>query len=176
MRDCDVILLKGKSLFAKVIKPWTYSQYSHAGLILTAQIGGIESRCVIEALEPNGVRMYPLWRYLNDCRKDNIGIDLFPVNVPLDHDAVARFAFSTLGARYVTPWQFVESFGNIYRWVKGKLGGNTERNLNPDRFFCSEWVMDALEAGGLTLTRPAYRTAPGFISGLPCFREKEALV
>ena len=65
----DVFLFEGTSFFGRWIKLHTRSRFSHVGISLWIKVDGLRRLCVIEALEPWGVRLYPMDHYLGICRK-----------------------------------------------------------------------------------------------------------
>lgn len=179
IQNGDVFLFEGRSWFARLIKARTRSIYSHAGCALWIGINGTKTLCVLEALEPHGVRLYPMDRYVAECAAKGVRVHWFELdpcgseNVNRDH--VAAYVFKQLGKRYVSPWQFFVSWGWLTRWLRRLLGKGVE-NLDPERFFCSELVAAALRAGGYRPdpdedVQPA-ATDPGSVSMFPCLQRR----
>ena len=177
VRDGDVLAFRGTRLFSKIIKLWTRSRVSHVGVACWMH-GRLT---VVEALEGVGVRVFPLSRYIEQgcwvawyemLQGERDRID----HGPLDRKAVVSFALSKWGLRYASPWQFLRSWGWLSHWAAGRRG--LPADTNPDRFFCSELVLDALREGGYQgegYDNPAAETSPADVIELPCLRRRGRL-
>jgi hypothetical protein len=177
IRDGDVLAFRGTRLFSKIIKLWTRSRVSHVGVACWMH-GRLT---VVEALEGVGVRVFPLSRYIEQrCRVD--WYELLQAerdtirHGPLDRSSVVAFSLSKWGLRYASPWQFLRSWGWLSRWAAVHHG--VPDDTNPDRFFCSELVLDALRSGGYRgegYDKPAAKTTPADVIELPCLRRRGRL-
>lgn len=178
----DVLLFRGKgSFWSWLIKLVTRSRYSHAGLALRIRVGDSERLCVLEAFEGVGVRVLPLEFVL---RNRPSSIDWFPLRcsdcVVSDarRELVAGYLLEKWGCRYASPWQFVRSFSYTGRLIRRCLGLTTD--TDPERFFCSEVVADALKFGGFCESdfseREAAELSPGDISEFTCLQREGTLV
>jgi hypothetical protein len=169
----DVLLFEGRSWFARAIKLRTRSKFSHAGIALWIQTGGTRRLFICEAMEPWGVRLHPLGRYLEECTRRGEVVHLYQLDRTVDRDKVAGYAVEQAGKRYASVWQFLVSWGRVtgfFRWLFGKKVCDT----NPDRFFCSELVAAALRAGGYVPAPEADMlpavTDPGSLALFPCLQ------
>jgi hypothetical protein len=166
--DGDVLLFQGTAAFSRLIRCVTRSRYSHVGLACWLTKGERSRLCVIEALEPYGVRVYPMARYLAESNRHGVVVDWYRVtDWSIDRRQVVQYALDQWGARYVSPWQLALSFGRLTRWVRGLLGQDNSRNADHDRFFCSELVLDAFERGGFASELAPVLESPGDIATLP---------
>ena len=177
IQDGDVLAFRGTRLFSRLIKLWTRSRVSHVGVACWMH-GRLT---VIEALEPGGVRVYPLSRYVSRGHD----VDWYQVNQPttdvlshgaLDRQKIVSFALSKWGLRYASPWQFFRSWGWLSRKIAERRG--LPADTNPERFFCSELALDALRAGGyqgVGYDKPSAETSPADVIELPCVRRRGRL-
>jgi hypothetical protein len=181
IRDGDLILVRGRSVRAWLIRAWTQSRFSHCGIAVWVVIRGVGRLCVLEAVEGRGVHLQPLSTVL---RRDG-EFDWFPLwdeservthaataLSRIDRANVTAFGLAQWGKRYASCWQFVRSFSIASRWLFDWLG--LEVDTDRERFFCSEFVMGAVEAGGYRPSRdcdPA-EMSPGDIAELGCFYRK----
>ena len=169
IRDGDVLAFRGTRLFSRLIKFWTQSRVSHVGIACWMH----KRLTVIEALEPGGVRVYPMSRYVSrGCRVDWYHL----VSPDLNRQQIVAFALSKWGLRYASPWQFFRSWGWLSRWWANRRG--LAADTNDARFFCSELVLDALRTGGYKgegYDKPASQTSPGDVIELPCLHRRGSL-
>lgn len=155
VRPGDVILLrKSHSFFGRLIRLWTHSPYSHAMIAVKLRAGTTERLCALESLEPEGVRLYPLDRYVRENT-----LDLFALRPGLGNVGVTDFALAHLGERYASSWQFVRSFGLLHRlWQR--LTGRHLPDADARREFCSELAAKWLETRGCVLAKRPWETSP----------------
>ena len=177
IRDGDVLAFRGNRLFSRLIKLWTSSRVSHVGLACWMH-GRLT---VVEALEPGGVRVYPLSRYIQRGHD----VDWYAMDQPtddvldhgsIDRDCVVAFALSKWGLRYASPWQFLRSWGFVSRWVAKKRG--LAADTNTERFFCSELALAAFREGGYRgegFDKSPAETSPADVIELPCLRRRGRL-
>lgn len=164
VRDGDVLLFrKSRSAFGRFIRLFTAAAESHAALAVWASVAGVRQPCALESIEPGGVRLYPLARYVHE-----ITIDRY---LPRDGHGwlAAAFGFRQLGQPYVGPRQFLISFGAFTRRVR-KLLGREPANLDPRRWFCSELVAAALSAAGYRLPKTPWELVPADLAKLECLK------
>lgn len=173
LRSGDVLLVEGRSLFALGIKLRTRSRFSHAGIVLRIAVGGAERLCILESLEPWGVRLYPLDRYLERCSRKGECVHWYALEEGVDRQQVAAYALAQWGKRYASVWQFLVSWGRITGFAR-RLLGLKPADTNAERFFCSELVASALRAGGYRPDDdlPEAATDPGAIALYGCLRRR----
>lgn len=166
-RGIDIVAFSGTRVWSRVIRLRSQSQYSHVGII--CEINGDD--WVIEALERKGVRLVPLrvWYQWNgdvtEFRLKSKSNDA--------RQQLIDFAANRVGQEYASPWQFVRSFGFATRWLCRKIG--VRKDLESDRWFCSELVAAALHHAGFWLgvdSVPSEMT-PGDVCNLPCLERIE---
>lgn len=178
IRNGDILLFEGRSLFARLIKLRTRSPFSHAGVALRIAADGTERLCILEALEPWGVRLYPLDRYLEQCHRRGERVHWYSLEAGINRDKVAGFTLSQWGKRYASVWQFLVSWGRCTGLVRRLLGW-TSTDTNTERFFCSELVAGALNAGGYQADAeddlPPAATHPGAVALFRCLRRQGVL-
>ncbi len=159
----DILLFrKSPTLFGRLIRWWTGSPYSHAALVLNV----LGRKLVIESLEPRGVRAYPLDKYLAQEKADGGIMDWYIADESLDRQKMAQFCLDRLGDKYSAPVQFLWSFLPLGRRMRRLYP--LPADLNPSRYFCSELVAGALEAGGYRPGPDPVLVTPGDVSHLPC--------
>ena len=174
----DVLLFrKSPSLFGRLIRWYSQSPYSHVGIALKIQINGHFRLAIIESLEPQGVRVFPLDFYLAQEKKSGAIIDWYQVTDPtVNREKIADYALAQWGKRYSSPLQFLWSFG----WLSNRLRKRycLPADVNPDRYFCSELVSSALEYAGYVpekeFTDPV-QTSPGQVALFPCLHRVGSL-
>jgi hypothetical protein len=193
----DVFLFQGSSIFGRLVKLRTLSRYSHAGIALRVKADGCTRVCVLEALEPHGVRMFPLDQYLEG--KDRV--DWFAITedyvympqVPLvgepgtdpeirlpddgriNREKMAAYALKQWGRRYA--WrQLFWSFSITGRFLRYLFRWNlTQREKG--KFFCSELVAHALAHAGYRTEDglTPIQTTPEDVSRYPCLQRRGEL-
>src|SRR5262245_6218186 len=171
IRTGDVLLFRGTGLCAWLIKVRTRSVYSHAGIALRIQANGTEKLAVLEALEPLGVRLYPLEQYLKRGER----IDWYQLNDPaIVREEVAAYALRQWGKPYAlrTLWW---SFSRL-AWVLRKLLHGRPAT-DPERFFCSQLVADALKHAGFRADEDVIpiETDPGAVGRFVCLQRRGEL-
>ena len=164
-QDGDLLAFRGRGLFSTAIKLKTFSRVTHVGLTVYFR-GRI---CVLEAREGRGVRLVPLDHYLGDC---NVRVQWHPLlseKYRINRQVAIEWAVGQLGKRYASPWQLVRSWGLLSAPLCDYFG--LPIDTNPQRFFCSEFVLDFVRAGGYLENghRVAARTSPGDVLELDCF-------
>jgi hypothetical protein len=176
VKSGDVLLFEGTRWYSWLIKLWTLARFSHAAMVMKIAGPSGELKFVCEALEPNGVRLYPLDRLLEECAKDGTRVHWYTLAYEDDVDRfkMVDYALRQLGKRYVSLFQMVCSFGRLTRLIQRKLGYHHALELDADRFFCSEFVASALLAGGFKPDSEAdflpVTTDPGSIAEMTCLR------
>ena len=118
---------KGISLISKIIRFQTRSLYSHSALEL-------DDGRVIEAWHKGGVRLLESW---DEGHTKGTEIDVYKLPSMLNTREAEKFLFSQLGEPY--------DFSSVFRFVS--------HTPAPDngKWFCSELVLSAVLAGGVTL-------------------------
>lgn len=144
----DVLLFEGRAWYSRLVKRWTKSRFSHAGLALWVNIGTSRKLAVVEAQDWAGVRIYPLERRLMDAKKTGEKIHWYALTDPVvNRQRAGEMAVSWWGARYATWTQFLFSFARwtrpVWKWL-----GWWGRDTDPDRWFCSELVASSLFFAG----------------------------
>lgn len=163
----DLLFLRGTSIWSRAIRLRSESPFSHVGLAIRMQ-PPFDGLCVIESLEPYGVRLVPfsVWESWQ------APIDVYaPVEVNREH--VLDEAASHLGCRYASPLQFLRSWGLLTRRLARRFGWSADTDSR--RFFCSELVATALRAGGARLHAAPAAMTPGDVALLSCVRHKGRL-
>jgi hypothetical protein len=170
--DGDVIAFKRSGFWSAAIRWRTRSKISHVGFALW--IG--EHLCVLEAQEGRGVQIVPMSAYRADTLVEAFWyglagarpLHLGPAAAGIDRKKLIDHAMEHLGCRYVSFWQFLRSWGVLTERLCDYFG--IAKDLDPQRFFCSEFVLSSLRAAGYRGNPeddPA-RTSPGEICQLSC--------
>lgn len=171
IRTGDVLLFRGRSLFAWLIKLRTRSVYSHAGFAVRVRANCYERVCVLEALEPHGVRLYPLDSYVLAGDK----IDWYQLtDASLNHESVASYALQKLGMRY--SWRSLWWSFSRLAWLLKKVC-RWKSAPDPARFFCSELVADSLRHAGFDADEDLVpiETDPGAVARFTCLHRRGSL-
>ena len=182
VKDClltgDVLLFRqSPTLFGRLIRWYSQSPYSHAGIVLRIKVNGHDRVAVLESLEPWGVRIFPLERYLAQEKSCGAIIDWYQVVDPaVNREKIAAYALDQWGKRYSSPWQFIWSFGRLFTKIRERY--ELPANVNPGRYFCSQLVAAALEHAGYVPEREwadSADTTPGEVSLFPCLHRRGVL-
>lgn len=120
----DVLVWSGSSVFSKIIKWWTKSEYTHVGFSWKAN-GRL---FVIESMDGKGVRIFPLSR--------KIPFSWIKTNV-FWTDEIAELTFKHLGDKY--SWMGC---------VRAGLGIQTKKDK---RWQCAEFAAYILRKAGLKI-------------------------
>lgn len=174
----DVFAFRGTALHSRLIQLWTRSVYSHVGFALWVKADGVSRLCILEALEPIGVRLHPMEVYLDQCNRQGVGVDWYTISDPtVNRDKIAAFALSKWGKRYASPFQFVRSFFAIGKVLRRWFG--LPANRDAERFFCSQLCAEALRYAGChpdtVLPQEPALTDPGAITQYPCLQRKGSI-
>lgn len=150
-----VALYKGISPLSRMIRFRTWSEYSHASLYVPRS-GEFESWI------PNGVRnVSPI----GSGHTPGTQVDLFAVTVtPSQEGKILHFLQEQVGKKY------------DYRGVLGFLS-RRDRAQNQDRWFCSELVFAACQAGGIDLLAriQPHRVSPDMLALSPLLEHKSSI-
>lgn len=177
IQDGDFLLFRGDRCFSRVIQVWTRSVYSHVGVALWLEAGGVRRLCCIEALEGRGVQILPMSRVLaRDGAVDWFSVVAAPEGRVLDRGKLVSYALSAWGSRYASPWQFIRSFSWLTRRLMNWLG--KPMDTDPDRFHCVEMIMRAVRHAGWEDSDPRdpAEMSPGDAALLPCLQRRGTLV
>lgn len=124
-----ILAYRGVGIISKAIQFQTRSPYSHVAI-------EIAEHRIYEAWHVGGVRQL---RYAIDGHDESTRIDIYRLDPALDCDVdkVEMFLLQQTGKRY--------DFKSVARFL-------TRRKVRKDdRWFCSELVLAALQAGGVNL-------------------------
>ena len=155
------------SFFSQLISLWTRSRISHVGIAIRFY-GRL---CVIEALEGRGVRVFPVSNLLREGRK----IYWYQIRIPrsLRRFEMCQYGLSHWGERYASPWQFIRSFSVLTKWICDRL--KIKRDTNEERFFCSEFVVNCLQAIDIDVDADPAEMSPADVIELPCLLQRGIL-
>jgi len=160
-KGIDIVAYVGNRVFSRVIQWRSGSKFSHVGMV--CECDGVEY--VLESLEGKGVRLVPLTHWLTWPGKI-VGWKLDPNIVgDVDRQNMVDWCVARLGCEYASPKQFLRSFGYSSRWLMRLL--HLRIDLEFDRFFCSEYLSQAMESVGLVLPKYGSEMTPGDVTKLP---------
>ena len=171
--DGDIFAFEGTAFHSRLIQYWTRSVYSHIGLAVWVEMGGVRQLCILEAMEGAGVRLQPAAEYLRLCEREGCRVDWYAIVDPvIDRAKVVNYARSRWSLRYVSFYQFLVSFGWLIPKIRKLLGKPVE--LHQDRDFCSKLAAAALLEGGYQpingeAVNPVF-TDPGALTRFACLR------
>lgn len=159
----DVLTFRGKWFSSKLIRWWTKQNVSHVGFALWLRFGEeTEDRlCILESMEPGGIRILPLSIVFN-----NYGIMYWQKLIGLDGHEVIGWALQQWGKPYASWLQFLSIISPRIRKLREKLG--FAEKVGEERFHCSELVTRALEFGGYEHNKEPAFTTPGDVQIFPC--------
>lgn len=135
IQDGDIVLFKGKSLLSRLIRWFTRSEYTHAGIAVWWR----DRLMLLEAVD-KGVWAVPLsWRLATYQGTAHLLTPdehaLRENNLTLDRARLVASAQSELGKEYAT-WLLVRIARKIvFRWK-----GGADPWKPPQRFVCSQYV------------------------------------
>lgn len=141
-----IALYKGRSWFSRIIRWFTWSQYSHAAWIC-------RDGTILEAVAGRGVIRSSS---LSDAHTPLTEVDVFKLNITEEQaQAVEAFMTRQLGKRY----DWLGILGLVLR----------RRTENQGAWFCSELVTNALNAAGIypLLRVPCCKIFPGLLALSP---------
>ncbi len=160
LKNCDILLCKGKTFSSWLIQFGTSSKYSHVAVVIDPKINlAVEANIGHQA----GVRAVDL-RKLNEN-----SVDVFRVksNLPFNAEKAISFLVAKLGAGFdwlgVT-WLGVLKVASLFTAFKFKPHNEFQRQKD---YFCSELCYEAFKEGGLDIVPQigeAEITSPGDIS------------
>jgi len=150
-------LYRGISLKSRVIRRWTWGEYSHASWI--------------EGTPEQPGEVYEAWT--GGCRhlpNHHVGhrpgtvIDLFDVELTwAEHEELIR--------------DFVQDLGKPYDYWALVGFVTHRRSEDPTKWICSEWVFARLKGVGVTLQRmPAWKVSPAMLAYSPLVTPAGTLV
>lgn len=157
----DFFFIQGNSWYARLIRWNTASRFTHVGIAVWISFGKDDRKrlCIFEAINGQGVRLYPMDRYLGLCKKAREKVFWYRTDSSINREAIVAFVSLHWGKRYATTWQMVYSFGWGTQIFK-KIFGWSDKDLNKDGFFCSELGAGALLFAGVKTKLPASQS-PG---------------
>jgi hypothetical protein len=150
----DLLLCQGQSIFARLIRHATGSDWSHVGCVL--RVDTIERLLVFESVESIGVRAVPLSQYISNYNGTGEGYKgrvflarhaaFSPEMVPA-FTAFSQRALDLLGSAYDT-----KSILQIAARVLAVDVGYQPRAIGSNAtFICSEYCWEIYKAFGITL-------------------------
>lgn len=179
IRTGDLFLFRGRSLFSWLIRRYTYSVYSHAGVAIWVKADGEQRLCVLEAMEGSGVRLYPMDLYVKQCVKQGVIVCWYAIaaDAGVNREKVAAFALKGWGTPYASLWSLLWLFGllpRLFRFIFGLGVGYNDKGT-----FCSRYCAQALAYGGCVFgvgdpATPDLAT-PGDLVNLPCLVNRGVL-
>lgn len=168
IQDGDVIAFHRRGFWSAMIRCWTSSRISHVGFALW--IGS--HLCVLEAQEGRGVQIVSMSSYRADTNVRAFWYRLRTESYPtLKRGDLVDEALGHLGCRYASPWQFLRSWGLVTEPLCDFFG--LSKDLDPQRFFCSEFILGRLRARGYK-DNPEFdapRASPGDVIELDCLED-----
>lgn len=162
--DGDVLAFHRRGFWGAAIRLRTSARVSHVGF--AARFRG--RLCVVEAQEGRGVQVVPFTSYQADVNIEAFWYRLRAEQFGVSRTAVIDLALSHWGCRYSSPLQFVRSWGLVSEPLCDCLG--ICKDLDPQRFFCSEFVLSSLRGAGYC-GNPEFepiRSSPGDVIELDC--------
>lgn len=153
----DILGFRGRGFLSSVVQWRTSSPYSHVEVAVWI----VDRLCTFGAVHGRGVYPVPLSRKLRDYSGSVEWWEL----VDMNRLKMKSYCLSpdVWGAGYSSTLQFVRNF------VTGRIWDQ------PDRQFCSELAAKALQAGGVSLAKPAAMYTPADINRLKVFGQRWAL-
>ena len=139
----DVLLYQGTSVFSSLVRWWTDSPYSHAGL--AAWWG---DRLFIVQSILNGIQLTPLSRAVDKYDGQVEWWSVRPEHASaLDRAELLDRALLDLGK----PYSVAGLFRLMVRSIRRKLRGGVDPKESPTAMFCSEYVSLCHRRGGIDL-------------------------
>ncbi|NIM16677.1 MAG: hypothetical protein GTO45_39770 [Candidatus Aminicenantes bacterium] len=142
IKNGDILMYKGRKLFSKIIRLFTHSEYSHAGIAVWWN----QRLMVLEAVG-KGVVVTPLSRNICHYKGD---VELFTYDGEISDDkrrVMVITAQKELGKSYAK-WKLIW-FG-IKLFLKLKMDV-PDKSSPISRFFCSQYVSMIYESNGIDL-------------------------
>jgi hypothetical protein len=143
IKDCDILLYRGKSFLSKIIRLLTKSEYSHAGIAVWWN----DRLMVLEAVE-KGVVLTPMSKNLK-YYKGTVYWFTSKKSIPQTKRLnMIRFAQQELGKKY-SKWKLIV-FG--YKILFGKDRDKKDEFRNANSLVCSHYVAQIYNYAGIDLT------------------------
>lgn len=164
VKDGDVITFAGNWWMSRAIRFFTGQPVSHVGFAMWLRFGyETEDRlCVLESLEPGGIRVVPMVLAMNDSTH------VYWQRARQDHvrpGEALGWAIQQWGGKYASWFQFLSFISPRFRWFRSWFFKNPKIGHG---YHCSELVATALEFGGWKPTKPPCLTTPGDIWMFSC--------
>jgi hypothetical protein len=163
IKDGDIVLFRGKSLLSRIIYLFTRSPYSHAGIVAWWD----QRLMVLEAVGAGVIAS----RLSIVVKKYDGNAELWTANADdIDRAEIVAAAKVMLGKRY-SKWKLL---GNLRVVLFGpRQGDETDPDIPPEEYVCSEYVSRAWRAGGVDLKKGASDrfTKPVDIASSPAIRK-----
>lgn len=165
IKDGDILLYRGTSLNARIIRRFFDSPYTHAGIVAWWN----DRLMVMEAVE-KGVIVTPLSENLG---RHHGGVDYFECKVALAEDeraSMVQFAQMQLGKEY-NLWTLLASGLRVVLRLSLKDKNGSYKHP-AGKYFCSQYVSDIYEQAGIDLNIElnSTRTSPAAIAQSPLLR------
>lgn len=166
----DLLSCGGPWMFSRLIRWKTGQPRSHVGLAVWLQFNGGEKRlCILESLVKQGIRIYPLRRYLEtDIWPYNGQIWWQPLIDPkIKGNALIDYGLQKWGNGYADHRQFLVIASSLLQFIRRKRGKRLD--TNPELFHCAELVTSALVAQGFEYPHEPTMATPGDVCEFKCF-------
>lgn len=164
IKDGDVFTFAGDWMTSRLIRAWTGQKVSHVGFALWLRFGiETENRlCVLESMEPGGIRVMPLALVMADCQATyHQSLDTEQVNA---HEAIG-WALTKWGGKYASWLQFVSLMSPAVRRFRERVGLPVQAGGG---YHCSGLVTAALAFGGYRPEKDPSLTTPGDLWDFKC--------
>lgn len=165
IKNCDVLLYRGKGFYARIISHFFESPYTHAGLAVWWN-----HRLMVMEAVGKGVIVTPLSENLG--RHDG-GVDYFQCEVELadsQREEMVQFAQMQLGKEY-NIWALLRSGLRVVLRLPLKDREGAFKH-SAGKYFCSQYVSDIYDQAGIDLDidLSSSRTSPDAIAKSPLLR------
>jgi hypothetical protein len=165
----DVFTFSGYWLVSKAIQWWTHQAASHSGIAVWLKIGN-ETRdrlCILEAMEPGGIRILPASVLLPQYWSNNGRVFWQKNNV--DGMKTTEWALEQWGRPYASWLQFLTIMSPTFQAFRRKIG--LPLKVGTGRYHCSELVTNSLIAGGFKYDSDPSFATPGDVQKFTCLSE-----
>jgi len=150
LQECDILMFKGSDLFSTLIRMFTWSKYSHAGILIRNGMNNTVGEALAKGFEINDYG-----QGLTHMIENNV-VDVYrmPGLTQEQRDKILAYVNDSMGSDY--------DWFNIFQIAVFTITGEWVGKDNPKKLICTEAVIRAFNKAGIRLVgnKPMYAVKP----------------